>query len=102
MTLPAALLRHEVVVEAPIGTDGRGVLYGPPRTVPAYVEDGDRTARSTSARTVAGSTQVWVQLDYALTAEARVTVRGVARVVLSVAHFDSGLGTPDHTVLTLE
>lgn len=92
-----------MVVEPHLGSDATGHLYGPPVERRCLVEGKQRSVRTPDGRIVVAGSVIRTDLDYTLTAESRITYRGAQAEVLSVTHFDGGgLGTPDHTEITVQ
>lgn len=103
MRLPRALQGHTITVEHYLGSDATGPLYGPPADRRCLVEQKRVSMRKPDGRTVVASSVIRTDLDYDLAPEDRITYRGRAVEVVSVAHYSGGgLGTPDHTEIAVQ
>lgn len=103
MRLPRALQGHRMDLEPYLGADATGPLYGPKVERRCLAEGRTRSVRQPDGRVVVDGTVIRTDLDHAIGPEWRVTFRGRVVEVLSVVHYDGGgLGTPDHTEITVQ
>ncbi len=94
---------HRMTVELYRGSDATGPLYGPPAERRCLVEAKSRSVRAPDGRTVVSSSVIRTDLDRSITPESRITYRGEPVEIVAVAHYDGGgLGTPDHTEISVQ
>ena len=105
MRLPAALLRHTVLVEAPLGEGGAGPLYAPPVPLRCLVDRGRESQRRGADRAPRDLTSIIAPIEArtVLVVDARVTLPDGERVeVQTVRVRDApGLPVPEHVEASL-
>lgn len=102
-SLPAWLLRHEVLVEPFEGTGPFGPQYGDQVTERAFVDEKRRLVRDAQGAEVVSETTVYMRLDAVCPAESRVTVNDRTTYVITASRRDGGgLPTPDHLEVNLQ
>lgn len=103
MTLPADMLRHQIIVEPHLGAGPAGPVYGEPVTYQSYVEDERQLVRSATGDEVVSETTVYLNPGADIPAESRVTLpSGRRATVISVAVMEGPPGSAmDHLEVAL-
>lgn len=103
MLIPAAVFRHQAVVEPYLGTGPSGPKYGPAFPLKCYAQDKTRLVRSPDGDEVTSTSTVYAQLGPIVPVKSRVTLPAGRRttVIASLRHDGGGLPTPDHLEIQL-
>ncbi|MGW4469669.1 hypothetical protein ACWENQ_08350 [Nonomuraea sp. NPDC004354] len=102
-SIPAYLLRHQVLVEPLIGEGPYGPQFGTATTERAFIDEKRRLVRDAQGAEVVSETTVYMRLDATCPAGSRVTVNGRTSYVITASRRDGGgLPTPDHLEVALQ
>lgn len=101
----AEMYVHTATVEPFLGINGLGVdMFGPPASLPCFLDDTRHQIRSTTGETVISESTLYTYPTNAgsFTINARVTVGANVSRVMKVNVNDSGtLDLPDHVAVSL-
>jgi hypothetical protein len=96
-SIPAWLLRHQVLVEPFEGSGPFGPEYGEQVVERAFIVEKRKLVRDAEGAEVVSETTVIMRLDAVCPAESRVTVNGrTTYAIVSARQDGGGLPTPDH------
>ncbi|TMR97537.1 hypothetical protein [Nonomuraea basaltis] len=96
-TLPAWLLRHQVVIEPYLGDGAYGPVYGPPVTYPCLADDERRMVRDAEGNEVVSELTLTLLPGAVIPAGSRAKRNGRTTTVIgSYMRDGGGLPTPDH------
>jgi hypothetical protein len=97
-------MRHEISIEPYLGDSSRGPRYGPPTTVPCFVDEETRGVRSPAGEQVTSTSTAYADPGVTAPPFSRVTLPSgrITKVIQTKDRDGGGLPTPDHVEIQLE
>lgn len=95
---------HTATVKPWTGQSGHGPVYGPPVTMPCFIDDSLHLVRNAEGEEVVSSTVLYTDTAYAsdFPVNSEVTANGrVSHVITLNSHDSRTLGLPDHVEVHL-